>query len=568
MPAVSLTAPIHFEGTRAALRAPITFSAVVALRAPFNLNDRRAADLRAPFALLQRGMAALRAPFGLLDGNPGRALLRGSWGLLEAAVTVRTTRPYLVRQGQTVELSEASVNLDEGGQFWRMRAQLARSTDYFAMSAGDAVTLNLFGDEYAFVVESLSRDRASKSRGGGTEQRFEITCRSPLWLSLGPNAEPVTRTWDSAATARAVVEELAGETVDWRILDWTIPAGRLAAVEESPISIIARIADTAGAIVESAPDGELVVRYRYPVSIPAVPTATVDHQLAESADILRLSERIESGAGFDRLVLSDRSEGQGYLTAERDPDQSEVILGGEAQRFLAFHSADVEIAQVLISEGTLIDLGEADIEIEDEEVTFSNTDEARASKPVRSGFSYTWYGTGLGAITVGADGMTLRAASSGVAIARVSYTTRARRYSLKAPTTSGGRSEFPIAVYVIGALLDEAGTVGTALRIVVQRGAGAKTGDDIIAPLAGNAAVLLNRGRNEIDAAAAKGVVGLETAYRGDATGSSPVLPGQLIAVEDTQLGAGWRGKVVNVEHRVTGRTGTSTALTIERFLP
>lgn len=580
MPALSHIAPINYsgqlahvaqlsyEGYRLAHRAPIDYSAVLAHTAQHGLNAGYALGHIAPFALTQQGQKAHVGRYDLLAGHEGRVRHLASWSLLQAVVTTVTQVPYLVHDGQRIEIGDASVSMDEGGQFWTVRVEISKPGDYARLARLDAVILNIRGDEYALVIESLNRSRASVARqGGGTDQRFEAVCRSVLWATLGDDAPRITRTWDDAATARAVVEELAGESVDWRILDWTIPAGRLAAVNESAIGVISRIVAAAGGVVESAIDGTLICRYRYPVSIPDVAGTAVDHELSEAAGIISLSERMDAGVLFDRLTLSDATDGQGYLAAERDPDQQDTIFGGEQQKFLVYFSPDVEVSEILLSDGTLIDLGETDIEVEDEEVTFSNTNEARAARPVRSGFAYTWYGTGLGALTVGADGLTLRAASAGVGVARVSYTTRARRYAVLAPATSGGEAEFPVAVHVIGALVEELVASGnTALRIIVQRGAGALAGDDIIEPLAGNANVLLNRGRNEIDGAAAKAIVTIENDYQNGETGSGMLLPGQLVKAEDTQIGATWRGKVSGIEHRFQ-RGGVSSLLTVERFL-
>lgn len=568
MPALAHIAPVTYEGYRVSHAAPISFSARLAHIARHGMNAPYALAHAALYDMTTQGLKAHTGRHDLLANNPARLDHRASWSLLQSVISVATQRPFLTWQGQQIELVEASVSLDEGGQFWAVRARIAKPQDYARLSRLDAVTLDIHGDEYALVIESLNRSRASEQgKGGGTAQVFEAVCRSALWSTLGQDATKITRTWSTAAVASEVVEELAGEPVDWRILDWTIPAGRLAAVNEPAISIIARIAAVAGGVVESAADGSLIVRYRYPVSIPDAAGATVDHELSEATGIISLSERRDAGARFDRLTLSDAADGQGYLSAERDPDQQDTIFGGEQQRFLAFHSPDVEVSSVILSDGTLLELGVADIEVEDEEVVFSNSDQARANRPVHSGFTYTWYGTGLGAITVGADGLTLRAATSGVGVARVSYVARARRYAVLSPTTSGGRSEFPIAVHVIGALTSDTVATGkTAMRITVQRGAGAAIGDDIVEPMAGDENVLLNRGRNEIDGAAAKGLVRMDTAYQNGESGTGRVMPGQLVRVEDTQLGEAWRGKVTSVEHSIRSN-GVFTALSVERFL-
>lgn len=560
-------APVGYAGYLSRHRAPVGYRALARHRAVYSLMGSSWARHRAPYDLMARGLARHRAVYDLSATNHGLARHRACWSLLSTPVDVVTSRPFLEHAGARLELLDASISQSEGGQFWNLRASLARASDYLRLSRLDAIALEIFGDRYELVVETLGRSNASR----GVVQRFDVSCRSPLWATLGEPGERVTRTW-SAVNARAAVEELAGESVDWRITDWQIPAGRLAAVNETAITVIQRIVQAAGGVVESAKDGGLVCRYRYPVSIPQAAGATPDHALTESVNVYELSERLDERQAFDRITLTDESVERGYLSAERDAEQPETILAGESQKFLVFHSPDVEIRQILQSDGTLIDFGPAAVAVEDEEIVFANTDTAEVQKIASSGFTYTWFGAGLGSITVGSDRRKLIAGTSGVGVARVSYIAEGHRYAVLAPASSGGRTEFPIIVYVIGALREDEQSSVSPLRIVVQRGAGTIPGDDIVDPLMANENVMLNRGRNEIDGAAAKGQVTLTNSYPVHITDAAHVVNGELLLVEDSQLGFAWRGKARDVEHRISvdPRAGSITVnsnIAAERFL-
>lgn len=80
--------------------------------------------------------------------------------------------------------------------------------------------------------------------------------------------------------------------------------------------------------------------------------------------------------------------------------------------------------------------GEDTLAVEDEVISFIDTDTANTAKPVDSGFSYSWMGNAMGIVTVQADG-TLKAAQSGTGVLKVSYTTRFRKITLVAPQPSG-----------------------------------------------------------------------------------------------------------------------------------
>lgn len=526
-----------------------------------------AAEHEVAYALLTAGSKEHDAVYSMLTTNPGATEHELQWSLLDAAVDVSTGKPFLEWRGEQLEIVAAEAAQDEGGQFWRVSATLARASDYLRLSRLDAVTLDIFGDRYEAVIASLGRSNADES----VSQGFELRARSTLWATLGEAGSRIDKTWP-AVMARAAVEELAGETVDWRIVDWQIPAGRLAAVNETAISVIQRIAETAGAVVESAKDGGLIVRYRYPVTIPEAPTATPDVELTEAADIISISETIDERRVVNRIALTDESAQRGFLAAERDPDQPDEILAGESQRLIAYHSADVEIDQIKLSAGELLDHGPAEIEVTDEEVTFDDANEATLAKPVAGGFAYSWSGPGLGTLTLGADGQKVVAAQSGVAIAVVSYRARAHRYAVLSPASAGGRTEFPILVRVIGALIEDERPAGSSpLRIIVQRGVGDVQGDDIVADLAGNENVLFVRGRNEIDAAALKARATVLARYPADATDPAHVMNGDLAVIVDTQIAATWRGKIAGIVHRVDtdddGAVTVGSTLTVERFI-
>lgn len=77
--------------------------------------------------------------------------------------------------------------------------------------------------------------------------------------------------------------------------------------------------------------------------------------------------------------------------------------------------------------------GTGTVTIEDEQVTFTNSDSASPSKPVMGGtLSYEWLGKSLGTISLQEDG-TLKVPNKGTGVALISYTSRFRKASLVLP---------------------------------------------------------------------------------------------------------------------------------------
>lgn len=364
--------------------------------------------------------------------------------LSSTTVIALTGAPFLMHQGRRVELTELTISQDENDGLWTAAMGVLQIADALRLVERDAVTLDIYGDEYALVVETLGRARRSR-----TERSFVVNCKSPAWLKLGSKATPITKTW-GAVSARAAVEEIVGAAVEWSIIDWTIPVGKLTAVGAIPLTVVQSIVKAAGGVVESKRDGTLRVRYRYPVAIPDVPAATPDHFLAEGKDVWRYDISSYSGQSYNRIALANGSEQDGFLTAEDDPANPQTVLGGEQRTFFVFTDDRTEVVTVIASDGTVFDRGTQLIPVE-ETLRFDNTNTVEITKPVHSGFTVvSWYGTNLGALTV--SGRTLTAAAVGVAIVKVKYVAQARVYALQAPLTSGGETSFPVAIYVVGAL--------------------------------------------------------------------------------------------------------------------
>lgn len=187
-----------------------------------------------------------------------------------------------------VPISALTLSSDEESVFWQCQLQLAKARDYGRFPRDTAFTLELFGIEYQLVVDSRELSRSMDEAGNQIETAM-ITGLSPACRHTSPRATPFSRTWTEPVTARAAVETILGEAVSWEILDWIIPAYRLAAVNAIPLDLAKQIVGAAGGLLECLPDGHLRARYRFPVSIPDQASVSPDLQLTEH-DIYSVSE--------------------------------------------------------------------------------------------------------------------------------------------------------------------------------------------------------------------------------------------------------------------------------------
>ncbi|MBF0273586.1 MAG: hypothetical protein HQL98_16195 [Magnetococcales bacterium] len=178
---------------------------------------------------------------------------------------------------------------------------------------------------------------------------------------------------------------------------------------------------------------------------------------------------------------------------------------------------------------------------EEVDLVFSETDTATLSHPVQSIDSWTWMGAALGSLSLAADGLTVRAESSGLAVARLRVTIQAYGWRIMPPEELAGARRFPIALVASGMDGDVSGTG----EIVVQRGDGRFPGADVVEPLAATVDVMRERGRAEMDAGEPLQSVTLDCLFL------PGILPGQLVEVRDDWLGV-WRGQVMSVRHEIS----------------
>jgi hypothetical protein len=92
----------------------------------------------------------------------------------------------------------------------------------------------------------------------------------------------------------------------WQMVDWIIPAGRLAYTSATPLAITRDIVRAAGGMLESPPDGSVVARPRYPTDILAGGNS-YERVLADDA-IFTLGEQAGQNTVFNAIVVGDGAD--------------------------------------------------------------------------------------------------------------------------------------------------------------------------------------------------------------------------------------------------------------------
>jgi hypothetical protein len=152
----------------------------------------------------------------------------------------------------------------------------------------------------------------------------------------------------------------------------------------------------------------------------------------------------------------DGAGASGHLSAEVDSRPNGLNGGktafqpGETVYILVYRSDNVSITETICSAGSLYAQGTVTVSLTDE-LMFEDSDTASLSVPARSSLSSSvWYGRDLGPLTLQADKVTVKAASKGVGVAKVSYEALAQIYALASPASLNGETDFSILALIKG----------------------------------------------------------------------------------------------------------------------
>lgn len=366
---------------------------LVALRSPWVDRSSVAVPLLAQWASSSRDlvMAGLSTPWA--DSTP-------TWRSLDA-------EPRLLLGGNTLQVLSASLSADEGSPYWMANITMAHRADYDRLHYGAAFTLILAGESYALVVDGRTLGRPVLD-----DEVPAITARSPLCLLDAPFCEPISLTSTQPVEASAQVEAMLGP-VDWQLLDWTIPAGRIAFNNATPLAVATAIVAAVGGLIESRPDGSIVCRPRHAVR-PCADQYDLD---IGEADVFSLSENIASNATFDAVVVGDGQDKSGdeieFLADEATPYRGVVR---------AFPSPWREVSLVHSSQNVSIS-PRGVIEFTTEEVVEVIGGAAQCRYPVGRIISTEWRYANLGAIR--GAGKTITSAEPGYSLLAITYASSA-----------------------------------------------------------------------------------------------------------------------------------------------
>jgi len=270
-----------------------------------------------------------------LTGEPLISVLNQQYSLLlNEILRKKLDQIYMLQEGN--KLSQVSTSVIIGGNFVNPHhvnveysidssvasgeVHLASEEEYIKIHQGDDVEITINGETHIFIVDT--EPKRSRTKAGATN--YVIECVSPAIKLTSPWSNVLTCSFD-ADTAMNIFEALAYPIiVDWKIVNFPILKDTLYANNEDRYSVMRKITQSAGATMQSNPDGSIRVMYRYPTAVKDWKNAIPEYFLTDSLNFISQDETFKHNGGINKYIVSNASTPEDRIWMEQD-DYPDVI---------------------------------------------------------------------------------------------------------------------------------------------------------------------------------------------------------------------------------------------------
>jgi len=314
---------------------------------------------------------------------------------------IRNTHSVTIN-GEELNIIDLSISGDESSYCLSLNMKVADAKGWMLCVRGVEVIVTVNSMVFKFVVDAGTRKR----KHGITE--YSVTGRSKASLLDFPNAEAITKSW-GVTTAKAVINEMVAVesiTIDNSgILNWSLPANLLEVEEKSPLSVIKEVAKTTGAVVQSDFNGDMVIRYSYPVSPTHYEDETAELVVTDVDDIREVDEDDDIREGFNSVVVSNKEvldDPEEYIYVELDEQRNagkSTFHPNDKAIYLKIWSS-LDYTPVMTAGTMSLFKSDEVLEMPGETLSFVHDESPSVSKPIETLLGKTWYGNDLGDLSI------------------------------------------------------------------------------------------------------------------------------------------------------------------------
>lgn len=203
---------------------------------------------------------------------------------------------------------------------------LPSENEYVQCNYLDDVVCEINGESYSFFIENKEKTESNESVS------YALSLLSPTAKLDAPYSQTFIDSLVDGAYAQTLVEGMAALeniTVDYQILNWFIPAHAISINDETPLSVIKKVVNAVGGIIQTKPNGEMLIISEYPDSPTQWDTDTPLVVFDKASDLLNISETTTTNTGYNAFVITDQGSSSAsiFLREENIDDTTKVIKG-------------------------------------------------------------------------------------------------------------------------------------------------------------------------------------------------------------------------------------------------
>ena len=393
----------------------------------YSLNLNTVTQHSAPYEPSVAVIKQVSANYDILDQNYVIKAHTGFYAMIDGTATTITPTATLTVNGTSIDIQEAVIELAEGDLAWNASIILTDIAHYQLVNRGDTAVLDLLGELYDLVIQSKSL-----SRNAPAAISMRVNALSPSIKHRLPQCTLVDYLNTTAILAKDAVEDILGESVDWQLTNWSIPAYRISAEDAEPIELARTIVEAVGGVIEPKKDGSLLVRHSFPVNIPDYATATPDQVYTDVEDNLSVSEEFELRDDYNKFhILEGRA---GFTDALEWEPNEDLSTGGVLRAYPTPWRTNI---QIIHTDGVMVNLVPLGIRTRQEtEIVEFTEGEGSLRHPAISLDTIDWKSDVLPSVSLELHSTIIKAGKSvnqGYGLAEITYTVESIDYESQVP---------------------------------------------------------------------------------------------------------------------------------------
>lgn len=222
-----------------------------------------------------------------------------------------------------------SVDIDAGMDKYVIQGsvEVASEADYVNCPIDGDVECIIDGVAFNLFIETRSK---GKTNASGTSWTIDLL--SPTAKLDSPYSQTMVTSFTNNIYASVLVQQMAdyqGVLVDWQIIDWSIPNYAISANDETPLAVIKKVVNAVGAIVQTKPNGDMLIISKYPISPKLWGITTPSVIFSSETDIVSINDSMIINEGLNAFLITDQGSSAADITLEEiDIDTTTKIIRG------------------------------------------------------------------------------------------------------------------------------------------------------------------------------------------------------------------------------------------------